>query len=251
VLKSDGCPISDDLADAVLRRAGAQERRRESAFKELMALLAGYPLALQVVLPHLAAKTAATVLDELRRGLAGVDAVPGSDPILARTRSLMACIEYSHGHLDPAAQALLTCFAPFTGVINEGLLEDYRAALAQEPILSGPPLDRLGEALERARGLGLLQRDAQIAGLLHPQPALSWFLTGRLAAADQAGRRQAAFRKLYDGFADFLSNLQREIYVAFDDAHNASVVLRSFARLWANRCRQHPQHGRHRSQDRT
>lgn len=39
---------ASDLADAVLRRAGAQGRRAESAFKELMALLAGYPLALQV-----------------------------------------------------------------------------------------------------------------------------------------------------------------------------------------------------------
>jgi hypothetical protein len=44
---------ASDLADAVLQRAAAQDRREESAFKELMALLAGYPLALQVVLPHL------------------------------------------------------------------------------------------------------------------------------------------------------------------------------------------------------
>jgi tetratricopeptide (TPR) repeat protein len=193
---------ASDFADAVLQRAGAQGRREESAFKELMALLAGYPLALQVVLPHLAAKPAAAVLDELRRGLAEVDAVPGSDPALARTQSLMPCIEYSHGHLDPHAQALLCCFAPFTGVINTTLLEPYREALAAEPTLAGLPIDRLGEVLERARGLGLLQRDAQIQDFLRPQPALSWFLTGRLAAADQDERRDAiqrAFRELYDG----------------------------------------------------
>jgi NB-ARC domain len=202
---------ASDLADAVLQRAMAQGRREESAFKELMALLAGYPLALQVVLPHLAAKTAAEVLDELRRGLAEVDAVPGSDPVLARTRSLMACIEYSHGHLDPEVQALLACFAPFTGVINTTLLEPYQTALGQEPALAGLPLDRLGEVLERARGLGLLQRDAENQSLLRPQPALSWFLTGRLAAADQDARRQAidrAFRELYDGVAVFLFKLQ-------------------------------------------
>src|SRR5262249_53541356 len=149
------------LADAVLQHAGAQSRRKESAFKELMALLAGYPLALQVVLPHLAAKTAAKVLEELRRGLTEVDATAGSDPISARTRCLMACIDYSHGHLDPNDQALLTCFAPFTGVINTDLLESYRKVLAEEPALAGLPLERLGTVLERARGLGLLQRDAR------------------------------------------------------------------------------------------
>jgi hypothetical protein len=58
-----------------------------------------------------AGKAAALLLDELRLGLAEVDAAPGSDTVLARTRSLMACIEHSHDHLDPEAQALLACFA--------------------------------------------------------------------------------------------------------------------------------------------
>ncbi len=203
---------ASDLANAVLQRAGAQGRREESAFKELMALLTGYPLALQVVLPHLAAKTTATVLDELRRGLAEADDAPGPDPALARTRSLIACIEYSHGHLDPDAQALLTCFAPFTGLINTaGLLESYRKALAEEPALAGLPLDQLSDVLERARGLGLLQRDSRIRSLLRPQPALSWFLTGRLEAANQAERRQSihrAFRRYYEVFAAYLYRLQ-------------------------------------------
>jgi len=203
---------ASDLADAVLQPAGAQGRRAESAFKELMTLLAGYPLALQVVLPHLAAKDTAKVLEELRHGLAEVDAAAGSDPVVARTRSLMACIDYSHGHLDPDDQALLTCFAPFTGVINTDFLEQYQQVLAEEPMLAGLPLQRLGAVLERARGLGLLQRDAQTKTLLHPQPALSWFLTGRLNAADRAERRAAierAFRKHYDGLAEALLELQQ------------------------------------------
>jgi tetratricopeptide (TPR) repeat protein len=205
---------TSDLADAVLQRAGAQSRREESAFKELMTLLAGYPLALQVVLPHLVAKAAAKVHEELRLGSAEVDvATAGSDPVVARTRSLMACIDYSHGHLDPDDQALLTCFAPFTGVIRTDAIEPlYQQALAEEPALAGLPLQRLGSALERARGLGLLQRDAQNPIFLRPQPALSWFLTARLGAPDQAKRRAAierAFRKHYYGFAAVLFTLQQ------------------------------------------
>jgi tetratricopeptide (TPR) repeat protein len=200
------------LADAVLQRAGAQHRRTESAFRDLMGLLAGYPLALQVVLPHLSAKSAAEVLEELRRGLATANvAAPADDPIAARTTSLMACIDYSHGHLDPEAQALLACFAPFTGVINTSFLEQYQKALAAEPALAALPLARLGEVLERARSLGLVQGDAALPMMVRPQPALSWFLTHRLAAADQAERRQAierAFRGFYDGYAAALTSFQ-------------------------------------------
>lgn len=124
----------------------------------------------------------------------------------------MACIDYSHGHLDPDDQALLTCFAPFTGVINTEFLGQYQQALAEEPALAGLPLQRLGAVLERARGLGLLQVDAQIQTLLHLLPTLSWFLTGRLGAADQAERRGAierAFRRHYDLCAGALLRLQQ------------------------------------------
>jgi tetratricopeptide (TPR) repeat protein len=168
-------------------------------------------LALQVVLPHLAAKTSAEVLNELRRGRANIDADPGGDPVLAHTRSLMACIDYSHSNLDPEAQTLLACFAPFTGVMDIRLLERFRTALAAEPALANLPLNKLGDVLECARGLGLLQRDANIQFLLYPQPALSWFLTHRLATAELAERRQAierAFRQLYDRIASVLSTLQ-------------------------------------------
>jgi hypothetical protein len=48
---------ASDLADTVLERAGARERRKEPAFRDLLRLLAGYPLALQVVLPNLAGRT--------------------------------------------------------------------------------------------------------------------------------------------------------------------------------------------------
>ena len=68
---------ASDLADAVLGRAGARERRQESEFKDLMRLLAGYPLALQVVLPNLAGRTSAEVLEALWRGAAEIDAAGG------------------------------------------------------------------------------------------------------------------------------------------------------------------------------
>ena len=159
---------ASDLADAVLARAGARERRKEPAFRDLLRLLAGYPLALQVVLPNLAGRTAAELFEALRTGLEGIEEPTGPDvPVaVAKTLSLMASIEYSHGNLDPEAQALLACFAPFTGVIDTDLLEPYAAALGEEPALVGLPLGRLGEVLEAARELGLARRDETVASFL-------------------------------------------------------------------------------------
>ena len=123
----------------------------------------------------------------------------------------MSCIGYSHGQLDPEAQALLLCFAPFIGVIDTQQLDNYRQRLTEEPELAALPLARLGEVLERTRELGLLQRDTDAPQLLRPQPALGWFLTNRLAMSEQDGLRVAvlqAFRKHYDGLAGWLAGLQ-------------------------------------------
>jgi tetratricopeptide (TPR) repeat protein len=178
------------------------------------------------VLPHLGAKTAAEVLDELLQGGAEADNAAGSDPMLARTQSLMACIEYGHGHLDPDEQALLLCFAPFIGVIDTEIVKKYEAALAAELPPGVLPLNRLEEVLERARNLGLLQRDAKVDTLLRPQPVLSWFLTRRLAVVEESERRESierAFRSLYDFYADFLFRLQNSNNI--EDRQIAQVLV--------------------------
>ena len=180
----------------MLDRAGARERRDETAFGDLLRLLDGYPLALEVVLPNLATQSAQEVHDALQQGLAEIDQPADGDVFEAKTRSLIACIDYSHGHLDPAQQTLLLCFAPFTGVINTGFLAQYIEQLKAQPALAGLPLDDLAAALTEAEARGLLSADADNPAFRRPQPAFGYFLANRLtdpALAETRAAIEAAF----------------------------------------------------------
>jgi hypothetical protein len=121
--------------------------------RRLMALLAGHPLAIEVVLPNLRRQSPEEVLAGLSAG-EGIDLEAGRE---TRTRSIMACVEYSHANLEPALQDLLECLAPFRSAIYIPALSEYVKALAAEPALAGVALDRFDEMLGAVHGLGLLQ----------------------------------------------------------------------------------------------
>ena len=196
---------ASDLADAVLARADARERREESAFADLLRLLDGYPLALEVVLPNLKAQSAKDVHDGLQQGLASIDQPADGDVMAAKTKSLIACIEYSHGHLDPAQQTLLHCFAPFSGVIRRDVLSNYVEKLKAEPVLAALPLDDLDAALAEAEVRGLVSADVENPCFLRPQPAFGHFLTNRLsdpALAETRAAIEAAFVAHMTDFAE-------------------------------------------------
>jgi tetratricopeptide (TPR) repeat protein len=203
---------ASDLADAALARCGARERRQETAFRDLMHLLSGYPLILQVVLPNLAAKPAASVLSELQTGLAAIAVQNRHRSSRCATPGRLG--ERNTSRPERSERRLRVPIAnPSVEVLRRPLeFALYAKELMAEPALAELPLARLGEVLETARGLGLLRRDEHNAVFLRPQPALAWFLTSRLAAPEQAARKAAierAFRRLYDGYASALSQLQR------------------------------------------
>jgi tetratricopeptide (TPR) repeat protein len=177
-----------------------------------MHLLSGYPLILQVVLPNLAAKPAASVLSELQTGLAAIAVQNRHRSSRCATPGRLG--ERNTSRPERSERRLRVPIAnPSVEVLRRPLeFALYAKELMAEPALAELPLARLGEVLETARGLGLLRRDEHNAVFLRPQPALAWFLTSRLAAPEQAARKAAierAFRRLYDGYASALSQLQR------------------------------------------
>src|SRR5262249_31117277 len=103
------------LAERILKQHGASQHLRDPDLGSLLRLLAGFPLALKVVLPNLARQTPEEVLVALEAGDVKVDPKQaGGD----RTQSILRCIDYSHSNLSAEAQGLLSCLAPFTGVLN-------------------------------------------------------------------------------------------------------------------------------------
>ncbi len=109
------------LANRIVGRLGGMAAKypshpeHQGAFQQLLKLLAGYPLALEVVLANLARQTPAQILAAFTSGAEGLENTPTGDLWADKTASIVRCIEYSHSNLSPAAQALLACLAPFTG----------------------------------------------------------------------------------------------------------------------------------------
>src|SRR5947208_7842097 len=119
------------LADRILERNNATKYRQDENVRKLIKVLDGFPLALEVVLANLAHQTPTDVLAALQGGDVKLD--PKSDS-QDQTESILRCIDYSHSNLSPEAQQLLLCLAPFTSVINTGVLDNYTAHLRQQPI---------------------------------------------------------------------------------------------------------------------
>ncbi len=190
------------LADRVLARHHATQHRADPAFERLLKLLDGYPLPIEVVLANLERQTPAQVLTALEEGLAAIDTGKAG-----KTESLLACIDYSFGNLDPGAQDLLACLAPFSGVINTGLLAAYTEQLRAQPALAGLDYGRWREVLSAAADWGLVAAH-ELPGYLRVQPIFPYFLRVRLAGrAEQRAAIEAAFQAFYDGFGGALAQM--------------------------------------------
>jgi tetratricopeptide (TPR) repeat protein len=220
---------ASDLAERVLARHGATARRTEPKFRKLMTLLAGYPLALEVVLANLKARSAADVLAALEEGAAGLDAGCAD-----KTANILRCIEYSHGNLSAEAQILLACLAPFTGVIYQPHLAEYSEQLRAQPPLAHLPFGHWQAVLKEASDWGLLTADPDVPGFLRIQPVLPYFLRQHLAEPALASEHEAietAFRQHYDGVAAELSQLlaskeaqERKLGQSFADREYANLA---------------------------
>jgi tetratricopeptide (TPR) repeat protein len=182
------------LADLILAKHNATQYRETPELGRLMKLLAGYPLALQVVLANLARQTPAEVLAALRAGDVDLDSGDSGE----KTKNILRCIEYSNSNLSPEAQTLLSCLAPFTSVVFQPSLTEYTERLREQPLLAELPFDRWEDVLQEAHNWGLL-KPHDLPGFLELQPTLPYFLRTRLRQqADVQTAIETAFRTHYD-----------------------------------------------------
>ncbi|MBE9028661.1 tetratricopeptide repeat protein [filamentous cyanobacterium LEGE 11480] len=190
--------LARHVADAPKRLAMLADKRD---FGRLMKLLAGYPLAIEVVLANLGRQTVAEVLQGLDAADVRLDQAGSQD----KTSSILQCVEYSHGNLSAAAQKNLLCLAPFSGFIHRGLLPNY----VQQLQASGTDFahltpDLLDDAVQEAINWGLLSPiNAEHPSLLTIQPVFPYFLKTKLAAQDEAFQSalQSGFKNHYEGLA--------------------------------------------------
>jgi tetratricopeptide (TPR) repeat protein len=187
-----------------------------------MNLLAGYPLAIQVVLGNLGRQSVAEIL----KGLATADVIIDREG--GRTESIIQCVEYSHRNLSAQAQRALLCLAPFSGFIDRNDLKNYlnqlQAVGSEVPLNKGDArraggspfaeltLESLETAVTEAIRWGLLTPiDAVNPHLLTIQPLFPYFLKTKLAGEDEPFREalQLGFKNHYEELASYYQQLMQ------------------------------------------
>src|SRR5262245_13232113 len=195
------------LAERILERHQATHYRTDAALLDLMKLLDGFPLALEVLLANLGRQSPQAIVDALRAGDVALD--QGTSQ--SKTESIVRCIDYSHSNLAPEAQGLLTCLAPFSAVLNTQFLSRYTDYLRQQPALAHLPWERLPAVLEEATDWGLLSPHSAIPQLfLRLQPILPYFLRSRGQGPEHAEGQRAvavAFHQHYEEMSGALDDL--------------------------------------------
>ncbi|MAT98651.1 MAG: Tfp pilus assembly protein PilF [Anaerolineaceae bacterium] len=208
---------ASDLAKEILQRHKTDhylaDEVERPALTQLLKLLDGHPLALEIVLPNLSRQTPTELLAAFTEGDVGVDVATGSaggEVWQDKTASILRCVEYSHSNLSPQAQALLACLAPFTGVFRAEWLPQYTEQLQQQPELADLPFDEWQTVLQEGVNWGLLTPHEMGGGYLRLQPILPYFLRQRLNHSAQAPFREAveaAFCAHYDAVGNALGQL--------------------------------------------
>jgi tetratricopeptide (TPR) repeat protein len=178
--------------------------RQDEDFQKLMKLLAGYPLAMEVVLANLQKQTPQKILQGLQAADVNLD-VASED----KTKSILKCVEYSHSNLSPEAQKLLICLALFSGFIFRENMPDYIKDLQKLESFQNYQFDKFDDAIQEAINWGLLSPMDKDSPWLTIQPVFPYFLKTKLATIDAATREalQTGFKNHYLGLASYYNQL--------------------------------------------
>ncbi|MEM6614194.1 MAG: CHAT domain-containing protein [Cyanobacteria bacterium P01_C01_bin.72] len=211
-----------DLAENILQRVDSSqsltELKTDPHFKRLMKLLAGYPLAMEVVLANLKNQSPQEILEQLEQ--AEIKET-GED----KTNNIIKCIEYSHSNLSASAQKLLLLLAPFRGFIDSSDLKHYGEELGKLEPFKTYDLANLEAAVAEVVTWGLLSPINQdLPQLLIIQPVLPYFLNTKLKEAEPETREaiKSGFKNHYQALANYYDRLleskeaeKRQLGIAF------------------------------------
>jgi tetratricopeptide (TPR) repeat protein len=171
----------------------AAPRRAEPAFADLMEALDGHPLSMRLVLPHLASRGPAALLE----AVSGQGAVPATPGGIGRHASLDACIDYSLSRLPPEMRTRLPLVALFEGVADVGVLTVACRHADMPERFRGVSREDWGTLLDATAAVGLLTPLG--GGMYALHPALPGCLLGqwRPIAADHADAEIAAGQRAF------------------------------------------------------
>lgn len=182
-----------DLAERIL---GDMTPPDSEEFKRLMDILAGYPLAMEIILPNLSSRSAR----ELREFLTGEEIDLQGGRV---SEEIFKCINISFSLLTEKAQQSMLVFAPFTSFLNATGLEVYLEKLQASGFSADLTLADLEEALRQGERQGVLKQ--LIPQLYSIQPVFPFFLGEQVARVFDESAQAA----LEQGFCRYMSELAK------------------------------------------
>ncbi len=186
-----------ELADRILKDIPVRDQLE---YHRLMDLLAGYPLAMETVLPNLATVHSAM---ELRKMLARVDLSLRGKEIC---ESIYRAVRIAYYRLSTEAREVLLLLAPFSTFFNALFLEEYGKFLHDTGQFDLPDLTRMEEALAQAQEESLLQEAVPMC--YYMQPVLSFCLGRKVEINWEAPKKE----ELEKAFTRYMERLADEYY---------------------------------------
>lgn len=191
-----------ELAAQILDKAGVDPSRIGPELLELLDLIQGQPLAMQIALPLLKDVQIAVLLAELGKTLA---ALPDTSKEEGRDNYLTALMEYSWSRMPRRSRTHL----PFLSMFQRRVMLDILNHITSEQAYRTVMGEELGWGACRT-----LLRSAQAAGFLELvspsvyqiHPALPWFYGRKLAQqvpAARVGQLEQEYVRVYADTADY------------------------------------------------
>ena len=209
-----------ELATRLIEESGVDSARMGQEFLELLDLLEGHPLGMEVAIPLLRDVPASVLLAELRRETEGYQPGPGEE---GRPAYLTALMDHAFGRMPRRSRTHL----PFLSLFRSRVMMDILTHITQE----SPYRSVMGEQLGWGACRTLL-RSAREGGFLEPitpsvyqiHPAMSWFY-GRALYRQMAPARvaelEAEFVRVYADTADYF---METLYENQDSGTNAILA---------------------------
>lgn len=191
-----------EFATRLMEEVSIDSDRLGPEFIELMDLLEGHPLALEMAIPLIKEVPASVLLAELQREIAAYQPGPGED---GRPAYLTALMEHAFGRMPRRSRTHL----PFLSLFRNRVMMDILTHITQEDAYRSAIGEQLGWGACRT-----LLRSARTGGFLEPvtpsvyqiHPSLGWFygraLYRQLPAA-RIAELEAEFVRVYADTADY------------------------------------------------
>ena len=191
-----------EFATRLIEESGVDAARLGPEFIELLDLLEGHPLAMEVAIPLIKEVPASVLLTELRREIESYQPGPGEE---GRPAYLTAVLDHAFGRMPRRSRTHL----PFLSLFRNRVMMDILTHITQENAYRSVMGEQLGWGACRT-----LLRSAQGGGFLEPitpsvyqiHPAMGWFygraLYRQLAPA-RVAELEAEFVRVYADTADY------------------------------------------------